>query len=327
MAKARSGKRKSSSGKRGKRKSGFARNLVKTGFGLAILFLVVVAGVIIVHNFIPEPGHEKKPQKKVAQKAIPPFEIFPKGKTVKKALPSKPTLQPTPVPGVPVRPDLPKIAIIIDDMGYDGELAKLFMALDPSLTLSLLPEGPASLEIAERAKHKGFETLLHLPMEPREYPSVKPGPGALLSNMTPDELIFRLEKNLGLLPDIKGVNNHMGSRMTENSAQMNQIFSVLKRRGLFFVDSLTTARSLGESSARLFKIPYEQRDVFIDHIEDRTFIRGQIEQLVRIAESTGTSVGIAHPHEITYEVLAEMLPALKKRVEIVPVSRLVHSPG
>jgi hypothetical protein len=115
--------------------------------------------------------------------------------------------------------------------------------------------------------------------------------------------------------------------MTQNPAQMYQIFSVLKRKGLFFVDSLTTPDSLGESSARLFKIPFEKRDVFIDHIEDRDFIRGQLELLVRIAETNGTSVGIAHPHGITCEVLGEMIPLLKKRVDIVPVSRLVHPPG
>lgn len=288
--------------------------------------LVVLAGVMAVRHFIPRPEPAKKMAKKVPVKTIPPYEVFPKEKPpVKKTFPQKPVAPA--LPAKPGKPALPKVAIIIDDIGYDSEIVETFIRIDNALTLSLLPEGPASPEIAAQARNKGIETLLHLPMEPGEYPDVNPGPGALLSEMTPDELIFRLEKNLGLLPDIKGVNNHMGSRMTKNPAQMYQIFSVLKRKGLFFVDSLTTPESLGESSARLFKIPFEKRDVFIDHIEDRDFIRGQMELLVRIAETNGTSVGIAHPHEMTCEVLAEMLPMLKKRVDFVPVSRLVQPPG
>jgi polysaccharide deacetylase 2 family uncharacterized protein YibQ len=145
--------------------------------------------------------------------------------------------------------------------------------------------------------------------------------------MTPDELIRQLEKNLDAVPDIKGVNNHMGSRMTERSTQMYQIFSTLKKRGLFFIDSRTTSESLCRPSARLLQVPYAQRDVFLDHVTDETEIRRQIQRLVTLARRQGSAIGIGHPHLATYTVLAEQLPMLKKNVKLVPASRLVQIGG
>ena len=238
-----------------------------------------------------------------------------------------PVLPPVLPPTRPSTSKLPRVAVIIDDIGNDKGIAEDLMKMKTSWTLSLLPNGRFSHEIADSAKKRGFETMLHLPMEPKEYPAVDPGPGALLTDMSPDELIDQLKRNIDLLPNVKGVNNHMGSEMTANAGQMYQIFSVLKSRQLYFVDSMTTPESVGQSSARLFKLPFEERDVFLDHVEDKDFIRGQIDLLIRIAEKKGESVGIAHPHRITYQILEEMLPEMRKRVEIVPVSQLLNEPG
>jgi hypothetical protein len=161
-------------------------------------------------------------------------------------------------------------------------------------------------------------------MEPKEYPKVKPGPGALLMSMSPDQLLNQLINDLDAVPYIKGVNNHMGSKMTENSDQLYQIFSVLKQRGLFFIDSFTTSKSLCKPSSRLLQIPFAQRDVFIDHIPEHDFIRKQIKMLIRIANKKGRAVGIAHPHIETYEVFREVLPELNKKVRLVPASEIVH---
>jgi hypothetical protein len=169
--------------------------------------------------------------------------------------------------------------------------------------------------------------MIHMPMEPVEYPQVDPGPGTLLTSMSPDELIDQLDQNLDTLPGAKGVNNHMGSRMTSESSQMYQIFSVLKKRGLYFIDSRTTAESLCEPSARLFQIPFAQRDVFIDHLLEPDFIRKQIKELIRIAKKNGEAVGIMHPHSMTIKVLQEMMPELKKQVHLVPASTVVHPVG
>jgi polysaccharide deacetylase 2 family uncharacterized protein YibQ len=161
-------------------------------------------------------------------------------------------------------------------------------------------------------------------MEPIEYPHVDPGPGTLLTSMTPDQLIGQLKENLDAVPHVKGVNNHMGSKMTAASNQMYQIFSILKKRNLYFIDSRTSAQTLCKPSARLLQIPFAQRDVFLDHSQEPQFIRKQVKELIRIARRNGYAVGIGHPHSATYEVLHEMLPELTKAVQLVPASKIVH---
>jgi len=165
--------------------------------------------------------------------------------------------------------------------------------------------------------------MLHLPMEPFEYPHIYSGPGTLLTTMTPDELIDQLNADLAAVPFISGVNNHMGSKMTANSDQMNQIFTILKKKRLFFIDSRTTAESIGKPSARLFQVPFSERDVFLDHIQESEVIKKQIRHLIQIAYEKGQAIGIAHPYPITYDVLLEELPNIKKDVQLVSASELV----
>jgi polysaccharide deacetylase 2 family uncharacterized protein YibQ len=142
--------------------------------------------------------------------------------------------------------------------------------------------------------------------------------------MSPDQLINQLEKDWDTLPSIKGVNNHMGSKLTAESTPMYQVFSILKKRGLFFIDSRTSKDTLCKPSARLFKVPFAQRDVFLDHRQEPDFIRKQIKALINIANRRGEAVGIAHPHLTTYRVLKEMLPELKQSVQLVPASEIVR---
>ena len=170
----------------------------------------------------------------------------------------------------------------------------------------------------------GCEVMLHLPMEPLEYPSVDPGPGALLSSMSADDLIAQLRENLSDVPGIKGVNNHMGSKLTAESARLYQVFSVLKKEGLFFIDSRSTPETVGRPSARLFQLPFAERDVFIDHVQDPDLIRLRVKELIQIARKNGEAIGIAHPSKTTLRILEEMLPMLKKEVQLVPASHVVH---
>ena len=221
----------------------------------------------------------------------------------------------------------PRVAVIIDDIGYDESLADKFMNLDVPLTFSVLPFSPYEKSIVKKASLKGIEIMLHQPMEPVEYPFVKPGPGALYISMTPQHLKAQLLDNLKTMPYVKGVNNHMGSKMTSVSGHMYQIFSILKQRGLFYIDSLTTHDSVCPLSARLLQIPFAQRDVFLDHVPDSSSIEKQLRQLIDIAVSQGEAIGIGHPHKATYKVIHDMLPEMKKKVEIVPVSMLVHTAG
>ena len=331
MAKRKSTRKKKASKKTRKRNL-FKNSIFKAFFGIAILALLVIGSAILLRQFSPPeppprpvskpaPTTAPKPPAPPKKSAIekPPFEIYPQ-----KEIPAeKPPLRPK----APKPDELPKVAIIIDDIGYDSKIAKQFLELDEVLTISILPNSPAQKKIVALAETKGLEIMLHLPMEPVEYPNVNPGPGTLLTSMSPDQLISQLEKNLEAIPEIKGVNNHMGSKMTAQSNQMYQIFSVLKKRGLYFIDSRTTAETQGRPSARLFQVPFAERDVFLDHSQKPEFIKKQIRELVRIARRNGQAIGIAHPHPVTLKILKDALPDLKKQVQLVPASKVVHIVG
>jgi polysaccharide deacetylase 2 family uncharacterized protein YibQ len=289
---------------------------------LIVIVLVVLAGVLTRYLMIKKHPIDSVVRHQSSRKAVTEkltFEIYPKKDT--------PSSKQKEKPKAPFTGSLPKIAIIIDDIGYDSNIVKKFIQLNTPLTLSILPQSPQKKRIVDLARAAGFDIMLHQPMEPNEYPKINPGPGTLLSAMPPDELIHLLNENLDEMPNVKGVNNHMGSRMTANSDQMRQIFSVLKKRGLFFVDSRTTAQTVCKMSARLLLIPFGERDVFIDHIHKNDFIEKQMNELVSIARSHGEAIGIAHPHTSTLRVLQKLLPELKKSIAFVPVSELVRTVG
>ena len=317
--------RKKNTRKKSSKKKLFQNSLTKIFIGVSILVLLVAVAGLLTHYLIaPEKRSKSTAPAKSAPAAIQPiakiptFEIYPS-----KEIPS---VKKTKKPQVPEK-KLPLVAIIIDDLGYDKKVAIKLSKLNAMLTFSILPYSPFQESIARLSRDKGFGIMLHLPMEPVEYPNVNPGPGTLLTSMTPDQLTHQLEKALDSVPFIKGVNNHMGSKMTADSSQMYQIFSILKKRGLYFVDSRTTVKTLCKPSARLFQIPFAQRDVFLDHRLEVEFIRKQIKELIRIAQRNGSAVGIGHPHSLTYQVLQEMLPDIQKKVRLVPVSDIVHPVG
>lgn len=225
------------------------------------------------------------------------------------------------------RENLPQVALIIDDIGYDRSMAKKLADIDPGMTLSVLPHSPNRREIMAYARKTGVEIMLHLPMEPMEYPKVDPGPGALLMAQDADTMIGRLHDALESVPDAVGVNNHMGSRMTSESTRMYQVFSILRKKGLFFIDSRTSPKSVCRPSAALLQLTFGERDVFLDHSQDRETIRKQLRTLVRTAERKGTAIGIGHPHTETYEILVEEYSRLTSRVNIVHASELVRPAG
>jgi hypothetical protein len=217
----------------------------------------------------------------------------------------------------------PKIALIIDDLGYDEEKAQQFLALDGVWTFSVLPHSPFQTKIATAIKQSGRDVLLHLPMEPLAYPKVDPGKGALVTSMTSGELRDMLTRDLAAVPYIVGVNNHMGSKLTQDRTKMSQIFYVLKRHNLFFIDSLTSSLSTCASVARDLDIRFARRHVFLDHVQEATAIRFQIKRLLSFARSHGQAIGIGHPYPVTLQILREELPKIREEFELVPVSELV----
>lgn len=217
-----------------------------------------------------------------------------------------------------------KVAIIIDDLGYDLKIASSFIQMDIPLSFSVLPSATFTDSIVRQVNQKGGELILHLPMEPKKYPSVDPGPGALLLSMTRDELKDVLDRDLGDIPGARGVNNHMGSSFSEDRRCMKVVLEELKERGLYFVDSLTTNRTVGYELAKEMGLPVTKRSVFLDNNLEKKAIRMQMERLFNIARHSGSAVGIGHPHQETLDILNEYHAKMKREIQLVPVSELAR---
>lgn len=218
----------------------------------------------------------------------------------------------------------PQLALVIDDLGWDLRVGKRVLALPGSITVAVLPGTPAGSELARRAHAHGIEVMLHQPMAAET--GVDAGPGYLQPGMPPSELASRLRTNLAEIPHHRGVSNHMGSLATRCENTMAVVMSELADRGLYFLDSRTTPRSVAYSSARDALIPATRRDVFIDNVLDTQTIERALESAVRLAEQRGHAVAIGHPHAVTLAVLESKLPSIMERVELVPVSALTGPP-
>ena len=182
-----------------------------------------------------------------------------------------------------------------------------------------------SARAARQLEASGVEVLLHLPMEPRGFPSVRPGPGVLLRAQSDEELGSILESDLETVPGAVGVNNHMGSAATADPRVMRAIMRVLARRGLFFVDSRTTETTVAEAEARAAGVPAVSRRVFLDDVLTGEAVEKSLAELASRARRDGFAVGIGHPHAATLTVLERELPKLERDgVRLVKVSELVN---
>lgn len=228
---------------------------------------------------------------------------------------------PPPAPGA-------RVAIVIDDLGGNLRAAHELLELGEPLTFAVLPKLPHSREIDRAASQAGREVLLHLPMEPIGYPEKNPGPGALMGSMSPEKMMAVLEEDLEDVPHSIGVNNHMGSLLTEDEEVMRRILSYVKERKLFFLDSYTTPRSVVEKVAGQLGLPSASRQVFLDHVPyDEDYVDGQMDKLIEAAKEHGVAIGIGHPHQATIAALKKRLPTLAQQsVTVVPVSLLVKHP-
>ena len=203
----------------------------------------------------------------------------------------------------PVRP---KIALIMDDMGNTYAPIKSIFDIGKPFTLSILPHRPFSRRILDEARSHGLEVMLHMPMEPRAYPEKKPGAGALMVSMTGEEVVRTVTAGLDDLPEIVGVNNHMGSRFMEDQEKIERFMAVLASRGLYFVDSLTTPRSVGYQLAKRAGVPTLRRDIFLDVYRNEKGVRKQFEKALRLSRRLGQVVVICHPYPVTLELLPEL---------------------
>ncbi|MCR6653361.1 MAG: divergent polysaccharide deacetylase family protein [Cellvibrionaceae bacterium] len=244
-------------------------------------------------------------------------------------LPPAPVPSFSPLPPMPAPATLsdntiaqPSIAIIIDDLGEQWQAGKRVLALPGDITLAVLPFTHYGDRLVELAAQQGREVMLHAPMEPLSHPAWHEG---LRRGMTQTELRDALAAMLEALPQARGVNNHMGSALTQERERMDWVMAELAGRGLYFIDSRTTPSSQALTSAQDHAIPSARRDVFLDNIRTEDAIEQQFRTLLRLARERGQAIAIGHPYPETLAFLERVLPQLGDLgVRLVPVSQLLH---
>lgn len=224
----------------------------------------------------------------------------------------------------PERRPRPRAALIVDDLGYDRDMLRAFSRIDFPMGLSLLPKSPYREEVISQAKAKGSELILHLPMEPNNYPEADPGPGTILASMGDREIRALIGEHIGSMPGVKGVNNHMGSYFTTRPDKMTVVMEELKKRRLFFIDSRTTTLTVAFEIARKVGVPAANRAVFLDNDLHPKALAFQMKRLIGIARQKGSAIGICHPHKESLDFLISYTNKLKSSVNLVHVSELTN---
>lgn len=220
----------------------------------------------------------------------------------------------------------PRVAIVMSDLGLSGVTTGNALAkLPPGITLAFLPYAERLDDWVERARTKGHEVMLSVPMEPLNYPRDDPGPNALLTMLGPDRNMERLEWSLGKAVGYVGITSTTGSKFTANPAAMQPVIDALKARGLLLVDSRVNPKSVAGPLANLAGVPRALGDRVIDRDLSRGAIDDQLHELEELAKTNGAAVGFASPYPTTIERLNLWLTALADRgIALAPVSAVVN---
>lgn len=219
--------------------------------------------------------------------------------------------------------DRPLIAIVIDDMGYNKKTCEAIIELDLNLSFAFLPYGQYTARQAYRANRLGRDVLLHFPMEATDS-KFNPGLGAIAVNMQRDEIRKIFKNNLASVPYAVGINNHMGSRFTEDERVMRIFMESVQGSGLFFLDSRTTQNSVGYEVAKKMAVLTVERDIFLDNVREPRKIMMQLDKLVETARKKGTAIAIGHPYPETLQALREFRKVSGRQVKMVGIGELVH---
>ncbi len=219
-----------------------------------------------------------------------------------------------------------KIAIIIDDIGYSLTEGKAAIQLAPEIAISLLPAAPYAAQLSDLAIEHGNETMLHLPMQAMTHR--KPAePHQLTLAMTEEEFKRQIRLDLDAFPLVTGVNNHMGSLLTQHPGHMAWLMEVLDEHpGMFFIDSRTYYKTVAAKTAGEYAIPHASRDVFLDPGQGGAqVVHEQLKTLLKIAADKGFALAIGHPHPATIQALRQFIARLPgSDHELVPVSQYVQ---
>jgi polysaccharide deacetylase 2 family uncharacterized protein YibQ len=218
----------------------------------------------------------------------------------------------------------PRISIIIDDLGDRLKDGRRVIDLPGQVTVGIMPYTPFAKRLASYAGKKNKEVMLHLPMESIGHKFL--GKAGLTSSMSKQEFFDSLKESLNYINNIRGVNNHMGSQLTQNRHMMNWLMQGLSRHGnLYFVDSRTIDTSHAEEAARAKGLANASRDVFLDHTRDLKHIYKQWKYMINYANENGSALAIAHPYPETIKFLDKALADLEQEnIKLVPVSELIR---
>ena len=218
----------------------------------------------------------------------------------------------------------PLLVIVIDDMGINHHRTAEINSLKYPLTASFLTYGSHLKEQVNQSKSSGHEIMLHAPME--ALGKVENAPDVLTTDMSLDEIRTNFIVMLNKIEGIKGINNHMGSKLTQDKERMNIIMEVLRDKDLFFLDSKTSAQSVAEKTAAEYGVKHAARNVFLDNNNDKEYILQQLQKTENLARKNGYAIAIGHPKSQTFAALSEWLPQLQKKgIELVHLSRLIDS--
>ncbi len=220
-------------------------------------------------------------------------------------------------------PPGPQIAIVIDDAGIDRHRTAQVIKLPGPLTISFLTYAGALDKQAAAAKKAGHELMVHMPMQPKSR-DVDPGPNVLTPDAAPEETLKRILWGLDRFQGYVGVNNHMGSRFTEYVEGMEILLQEIKRRGLLFLDSRTSAKSVGAGIALAIDLPFAERNVFLDNVPEIAVVNKQLKLLENTAKRQGYAIAIGHPRDATIFALSQWLSVLAEKGFVqVPISTIV----
>jgi polysaccharide deacetylase 2 family uncharacterized protein YibQ len=299
---------------------------------LAILCLIVlvVGGYLVFNGGAPAPPAPAKTDLKVskdaAQNKQPASDttapLAHQPRTSAKKHPARVT---DPPDSKPTTAGPRQLAIIIDDMGSSLQEARSLAGIGVPLTFSIIPGLRNYREVAAFAASSGIETMIHIPMQSKGWPERRIEANGLLVSMPAADITARMDEFIRLIPGAVGANNHMGSEFSEHEDKMRAVLGVLKGKGLFFVDSVTSSATVGIRLAKELDMKSGRRNVFLDNEQNDAYIKGQISQAVQLARKNGRAIAICHPHPATIQTLASVLPELHKQgITIVPASQLVR---
>jgi polysaccharide deacetylase 2 family uncharacterized protein YibQ len=214
------------------------------------------------------------------------------------------------------------IAIIIDDLGHNYSLGLRAAKLPAPLTYSILPYSTHATRLADVVHNSGKEVMIHLPME--NLGDNPMGPGGLTNALSRTEFELTILRAVSNVPHARGINNHMGSALTQERRPMEWLMKEIGDLNFFFVDSRTTPKTIAAGVARRNNLLASSRDIFLDNDASVYDIDVQFRKLIRVAKRKGTAIAIGHPYPETLAYLELAIPQLTDEgIKIIPASNLV----